>query len=72
MLEKAGRLLLGQGEDHLAEDHGDVREALIRLADVGQTRLIQQYLLKDERGHRLGQLRAALHDAQAQRNDFRC
>lgn len=31
------------------QDHGDVRESLVGLADVGQARVIQQDLLQNER-----------------------
>ncbi len=70
MLEETRRRLLGQIEHHEAEDLGDVREALVGLADVGEARVVGEYLLQDECGHRFGQLAAVLHDFQAQRNDF--
>lgn len=51
---------LGKRFAHQYESH--VRESLVRLTDVGQAGLVQQDLLQDEGGHRLGQLAARLHD----------
>lgn len=53
------------------EYHGDVRETVVCLADVRQAALVQQDLLQDERGDRLGQLRPGLHDPETQRYDLR-
>lgn len=47
-----------------------MREAVVGLADVREAAVVEQDLLQDERGHGLAQLRARLHDAQAQRNDL--
>ena len=46
-------------------------EPIVRLTDVRKTAVVQQNLLQDERGHSFTQLGAALHDAQAKRNDLR-
>ena len=40
------------------------------MTDVVEASLIQQYLLEDEGGHRLAQLRPRLHDSQTERNDL--
>ena len=53
------------------QNDGDVREPIVRVADVRQPTVVQQYLLQYEGGHRFAQLRSGLHDAQAQWNDFR-
>lgn len=47
-----------------------MRETFVRLADVRKTSLINQNLLQDESGNRLGELTARLHDPQAERNDL--
>jgi len=45
------------------QSDGHVRKAFVGLADVRQAGLVEQYLLDDESGHGLAQLRAAVHDA---------
>jgi hypothetical protein len=52
------------------QDDRDVREAVVSLADVRQPAVVEQDLLKDEGGDGFRQFRAALHDPQAQRDDF--
>ena len=44
------------------QDHGDVRESVVGLADVVEPGFVDEYFLQDESGHRLGQLRSGLHD----------
>ena len=70
MLKESGRLLLDQLRNHVAEDSADGVEPLVCRADVVETVVVEQYLLHDEDGHRLAQLRARLHDAKAQRDDL--
>ena len=70
VLQKPLARLLAELDDHLAQDHGDVGEPVVGLTDVVQTSLVQQDLLQDEGRHRLAQLRAALHDPQAERDDL--
>lgn len=41
------------------------------MADVGESHVVQQNLLHDERGHRLGQFTASLHDTETERDDLR-
>ena len=47
-----------------------MREPVICLAYVVESRLIKQNLLEDEGGHSLAQLRPALHDPKAEWNDL--
>lgn len=47
-----------------------MRESLKGLADVGETCLVQQDLLQDERGHCFGELAARLHYPQTERNNL--
>ena len=47
-----------------------MRESIECLTDVIQAAIIGENLLQDERGDRLGQFTAGLHDAQRQRNDL--
>lgn len=68
MLEQACSLLLDELADHITEHSADGIEALVRSADVIKAIIVEEYLLDDEDGNRLGQFRACLHDPQAQRN----
>ena len=61
-------LFICDGVDHLAEDHGNVGEALVSVADVVQAAHVKQDLLQDEGCHRFGQLTASFHYPQAQRD----
>jgi hypothetical protein len=70
VLEKADGLLFDKLVDHVAENCADRIETLIRLANVGQADIIQQYLLHDEDCYCLAELRASLHNAEAQRDDL--
>jgi hypothetical protein len=72
MLEQSDGLLLDELVDHVAEDSADGVEALVRLADVGQTDIVQEDLLDDEDGNGLGKLGSGFHNAQAQRDDLGC
>ena len=54
------------------QNHGYMGEPIICLANIIQSCLIKQDFLQNESGHCLWQLRASLHDAQAQRNNFCC
>ena len=62
--------LFAELDHHLAQDHCHVREPVICLAYVVESRLIKQNLLEDEGGHSLAQLRPALHDPKAEWNDL--
>lgn len=70
MLEQANRLLVHQLSHHITEDCADGVEALICLADVLQTHVVEQDLLHDKDGHRLAELTARLHDTEAEGNDL--
>lgn len=70
MLEQAHSLLLDKLVDHVAEYRANSIEALVRLADVRKTNVIQEDLLYDEDRNGLAELGTRLHDAQAERYDF--
>jgi len=70
MLEQPNRLLLHQLGNHVAEHSSYRIEPLVSLTDVGEPHIIQQDLLNDEDGHRLGKFGAGLHDAEAQWDDL--
>lgn len=70
MFEKPSRLLLYQLSNHVAEDSADSVEALISGTDVVKTVVIKQDLLYDENSNRLAELRAGLHDSQAEGNNL--
>lgn len=55
---------------HVREHRRHRVEPLVRLANVVEPSIVHQDLLHDENGNGLGQLRARLHNAQAQRDDF--
>jgi len=70
MFQQSHRLRLHQLRHHVAEHRSDSVESLIGVADVGETGLVEEDLLDDEDGDCLGELRASLHDAQAEGNDL--
>lgn len=70
MLEQASRLRLDELSNHIAQDGADGVEALVRGADVVEAIVVEQYFLHNEYGHRLAELRARLHDAEAERDDL--
>ena len=71
MLQQPDRLLLHQLRDHIAQHRPDGVEALVGLADVRQAHVVQQDFLHDEDGDGFAELRPGLHDAEAERDDFR-
>jgi len=70
VFEESDRLRLDELVDHVAEDGADGKEALVSVANIGQPRFVEQDLLDDEDGDRLGEFRAGLHDAEAEWNDL--
>lgn len=70
VLKQPGGLLLDQLAHHVTENGADGIEPLISGADVVQAIVVKKYLLHDEYGDSLAELRARLHDAQTERNDF--
>ena len=72
MLEKSYGLLFDKLVHHIAQDGSNGIEALVGLADVCKTNVIQQDLLDNEDGNGFTELGTRLHDAQAQRDDFGC
>lgn len=70
VLEQPNRLTLNELADHVAEDSPNGVKALVRLADVGQAKVVEQDLLDDKDSDRLGELRSRLHDAQAEGDDL--
>jgi hypothetical protein len=65
VLKQADRLLLDKLIDHVAEDRADGVKALVCLADICETNVVQQDLLNDKDGDRLAKLRACLHNTKA-------
>lgn len=70
MLEQPHCLRLHELVDHVAQDGADGVEPLVGVADVRQAGLVEEDLLHNEDGDRLGELRARLHDAQAEGYDL--
>jgi hypothetical protein len=70
MLEQAHGLALYNLRHHVAQHGADGIEAFVRLADVREAHVVEQNLLHDEDGHRLGELAARLHDAQTERDNL--
>jgi hypothetical protein len=56
MLEQADSLLLHKLVDHVAEDGADSVEALVSLANICESNVIEKDLLYDEDGNSLAQL----------------
>ena len=54
MLQQPNRLLLYQLGDHVTKHGADRIKALICLADVRQSHIVEQNLLDDKDGDRLG------------------
>jgi hypothetical protein len=71
VFEEADGLGLDELVDHVAEDGADGKEALVGVTDVGEPGLVEEDLLHDEDRDSLGEFRAGLHDAQAERDDLR-
>lgn len=63
-------MLLNKLIDHVAQHSSDSVEALVCCTDVIQAVVVKEDLLDDEDGDSLAELRAGLHDAQAERNDL--
>lgn len=70
MLQQPYSLLIHQLSDHVREHGTHSIEALVRLADVLQSHIIQQDLLHDEDRDSLAQLRARLHNTKAEGDDL--
>lgn len=70
MLEKSDRLLLHQLCHHVTEDCTHSVEPFVCRADVCQTDIVEEDLLNDENCDGLAQLRAGLHNAKAERDNF--
>ena len=70
VLEQSRRWLFVEDAHHLRQAIGYGHEPLRRCTDVVQTDIIEQNLLQDEGGDRLGQLRSRLHRPKAQRNEL--
>jgi hypothetical protein len=72
MLQQADSLLLHKLVDHVAKDGANRVEALVSLANVCQTDIVEQDLLDDKDCHSLAEFRACLHDTKAERDDLGC
>lgn len=71
MLKQTHSLLLYELIDHITKYCAHRVKTLIGLTDVCKADIVKQYLLDDEDGYSLAQLRSSLHDAQAEWNDLR-
>ena len=71
MLQQPNRLGLHQLVYHVAQHSPHGVEPLVSVADVRQTRLVQQDLLNDEDRNSLGKFGTSFHDPQAERDYFR-
>lgn len=72
VLEQSYRLSLNKANYHVAENGANCVEALVSGTDVAQPGIIQQDLLNNEDGHRLGELAAGLHDTETEGDDLGC
>lgn len=70
MLEQPYRLGLDEANNHIAEHGPNGVESLVCGTDVAQARVIQQNLLNNEDGHRLGQLASRFHNTETEWNDL--
>lgn len=70
MLEQPDGLLLHQLSDHVAQNGPHGVESLVCGANISKTNIIQQNLLYNKNRHRFAQLRARLHDAEAEWDDL--
>jgi hypothetical protein len=66
VLQQADCLLFHQLIDHVAQDSANGVEALVCLANICQSHVVEEYLLHDEDGDGLGELGAGLHDSKAE------
>jgi hypothetical protein len=70
VLQKAGSLLLNKLGDHVTENSSNSIEPFICGANIVQPMIIEEYLLHNEYGDRLAELRASFHDSEAKRDDL--
>lgn len=70
VLEQPHSLLLNELRNHVAQDRAHGIESLISGADICETNVVEKDLLHYKDRHRLAQLGAGLHDAEAERDDF--
>lgn len=61
---------LDQLLDHVAKHCTDCIESLVCVADVRESRLVQEDFLYDEDGDSLGKLGASFHDAETEGDNF--
>jgi hypothetical protein len=71
VLKETSSLRLDQLCHHVTEDSSDGVESLVCCTNVVETVVVEEDLLHNEDGDCLAKLGASLHDAQAQRDDFR-
>jgi hypothetical protein len=70
VLQQPDRLRIHERVDHVAEHSPNSVESLVSLADISETQVVEQDLLNDEDGHRLGKFRAGFHDSQTEGDDL--
>ncbi len=70
VLEETNCLCFDQLIDHVAENGSHGVEPFICVADIGQTRFIEEDLLDDKDCDCFGKFGSGLHDAKAKRNNL--
>lgn len=70
MLQQPHRLTLQEGCHHVGEHGTDRVEALVSLADILESEVIEQNLLNNKDGHGFGELRTGFHYSEAERYDL--
>ena len=58
--------MLDELHDHVAKNGTHGIEALISMADIGKSDIVEKNLLHNEDSHSLAQLRSSLHNTQAE------
>lgn len=72
VLEETDCLLLYELIDHIAQHSANSVEALVCLANIGQSDIIKEDLLHNEDRHGLAELGTSLHDTKTKGDDFGC
>lgn len=70
MLQESDSLRIDQIVHHRAQDGANGVESFVGLANICQSKVVEQDLLHDEDGDCFGKLRSGFHDAEAERDDL--
>lgn len=70
MLQQSHSLLIHQLRHHITQHSAHSVEPLVRLADILQTHIIEQYFLHDENRDGLAELGARFHNTKTERDDL--